>query len=161
MTGELFKSLTATPDILQVPYRGAGPGIADLISGHIPMGFFGFTGQVLQLHRSGKLRILAVTTPARPVAAPEIPTTAEAGLPGLTTQAALGLLAPAGTPKAIIERTAEATVTAVAERTYQRMLIESGFEPTLNSNPEKFRRSLEADIAFWRPVVEALGLKID
>jgi tripartite-type tricarboxylate transporter receptor subunit TctC len=49
LTGELFKSLTATPDILQVPYRGAGPGIADLISGHIPMGFFGFTGQVLQL----------------------------------------------------------------------------------------------------------------
>jgi tripartite-type tricarboxylate transporter receptor subunit TctC len=161
LVGELFQSLTANPQILPVPYRGAGPAIADLISGQIPIGLFGFTGQVLQLHRSGKLRILVVTSPARPIAAPEIPTAAEAGLPRLTAQATLGPLAPAGTPKPIIEQIAQASRTAMAEPAFQHMLIESGFEPTLDSNPEKFRRSLEADIALWAPVVEALGLKID
>jgi len=161
LTGELFKSVAGTPEIVQVPYRGAGPAIADLISGQISMGVVVVTGQVLELSRSGKLRVLAVTSPARLVAGPELPTAAEAGLPGLTTQVSVGLLAPAGTLTAIIEQIAQATRTALAERTYQQILIESGFEPTIDSNPEKFGRSLKGDIAFWSPVVKALGLKID
>ena len=75
--------------------------------------------------------------------------------------ASLGLLAPAGTPKPIIEQIAQATRTALAEQSYQQTLIEAGFEPTLDSNPEKFRRSLAADVALWTPVVKGLGLKID
>jgi hypothetical protein len=71
LTGELFKSLTETRDIVQVPYRGTGPAIADLISGQVPMGIVGVTGQVLELHRSGKMRVLAVTGPKRLLAAPE------------------------------------------------------------------------------------------
>src|SRR5437763_16339188 len=63
LTGELFKSLAQTPDIVQVPYRGTGPVITDLIGGQIPIGTPGVTGQVLELHRSGKMRILAVTSP--------------------------------------------------------------------------------------------------
>jgi tripartite-type tricarboxylate transporter receptor subunit TctC len=161
LTGELFKSLAGTPEIAQVPYRGAGPAIADLISGQIPMGVVVVTGQVLELHRSGKLRILAITSPARLVAAPELPTAAEAELSGMTAQVSVGLLAPSGTPTAIIEQIVQATRTALAERGYQQMLIESGLEPTIDSNPEKFRRSLERDIAFWTPVVKALGLKIE
>src|SRR5205085_9875589 len=83
LTGELFKSLTETPDIVQVPYRGTGPAIADLVSGQVPMGIVGVTGQVLELHRSGKMRVLAVTGSKRLVAAPELPTSSELSFPGL------------------------------------------------------------------------------
>jgi tripartite-type tricarboxylate transporter receptor subunit TctC len=161
LTGELFKSLAGTPDIAQVPYRGTGPLIADLLGGQIPMGTPGVTAQVLEFHRSGKLRVLAVTSPTRLVAAPDLPTAAEQGFPGMTVRGSMGLLAPAGTPKEIIERIARATRAAVAEPVFQRMLIDAGIEPALDSNPEEFRRSLAADVALWRPVVKALGLKID
>jgi tripartite-type tricarboxylate transporter receptor subunit TctC len=161
LTGELFKSLAGTPDIAQVPYRGTGPLIADLLGGQIPMGTPGVTGQVLEYHRSGKLRVLVVTSPTRLVAAPELPTAAEQGFPGMTVRGSIGLLAPAGTPRAIIEQIAHATRTVVAEPAYQRMLIDAGIEPTPDSNPDEFRRSLAADVALWTPVVKALGLKID
>jgi tripartite-type tricarboxylate transporter receptor subunit TctC len=161
LTGELFKSLVGTPEIVQVPYRGTGPAIADLISGQVPIGIVGVTGQVLEFHRSGKMRVLAVTSPTRLIAAPELPTAAELGLPGLTVTGSIGLLAPTGTPIGIIEPIAQATRTAVAEPAYKQMLIDAGMESTLDSNPEKFRRSLAADVALWTPVVKALGLKID
>jgi tripartite-type tricarboxylate transporter receptor subunit TctC len=161
LTGELLKSLAETPDIVQVPYRGTGPAIADLISGQVPMGIVGVTGPFLEFHRSGKTRILAVTNPTRLRVAPELPTAAELGLPGLTVTGAIGLLAPAGTPTGVIERIAQATRTVVAEPAYQQLLIEGGIEPTPDSTPDKFRRSLAADVALWTPVVKALGLKID
>jgi len=161
LTGELFKSLAGTPGIVDVPYRGTGPLVTDLIGGQVPMGTPGVTGQVIEFHRSGKLRILAVTSPTRLLAAPELPTAAELGFPGMTVRGSIGLLAPAGTPIAIIEQIAQATRTAVAEPAFQRMLIDAGIEPTLDSNPEKFRQSLAADVALWAPVVKALGLKID
>ncbi len=161
LAGELFKSLAGTPEIVQVPYRGTGPLITDLVSGQVPMGTPGMTGQLLEFHRSGKMRVLAVTSPTRLIAAPELPTAAELGFPGMTVTGSIGLLAPAGTPIGIIEQIAQATRTAVAEPAYKQMLIDAGIEPTLDSNPEKFRRSLAADVALWTPVVEALGLKID
>jgi tripartite-type tricarboxylate transporter receptor subunit TctC len=161
LTGELFKSLVGTPEIVQVPYRGTGPAIADLISGQVPVGIVGVTGQVLEFHRSGKMRVLAVTSPRRLIAAPELPTAAELGLHGMTVTGSIGLLAPAGTPIGSIEQIAQATRTALAEPAYQQMLIDAGMESTLDSNPEKFRRSLAADVALWTPVVKALGLKID
>jgi tripartite-type tricarboxylate transporter receptor subunit TctC len=161
LTGELFKSLTGTPEILQVPYRGAGFAITDLVSGHIPMAVVAVTGQVIELHRSGKLRVLVVTSAQRLIAAPELPTSAEAGLAGMTVTASLGLLAPARTPRPIIDRIAQATRMALADQAFQQRLIELGFEPDLNSTPETFRRSLEEDIAQWRPIVKALDLKID
>jgi tripartite-type tricarboxylate transporter receptor subunit TctC len=161
LTGELFKSLTATPGIVQIPYRGTGPAIADLVSGQVPMGIVGVTGQVLELHRSGKMRVLAVTGPTRLTAAPDLPTAAELGFPGLTVTGLIGLLAPAGTRREIIEQIAQATRTAVAEPAYEQLLRDAGMESTLDSNPEKFRRSLAADVALWTPVVKALGLKID
>jgi tripartite-type tricarboxylate transporter receptor subunit TctC len=73
----------------------------------------------------------------------------------------IGLLAPAGTPSGIIERIAQATRAAVAEPSYQQLLIEAGIEPTPDSTPDKFRGSLAADVALWTPIVKALGLKID
>jgi tripartite-type tricarboxylate transporter receptor subunit TctC len=161
LTGELFKSLAGTPEIVQVPYRGTGPLITDLVGGQVQLGMPGVTGQLLEFHRSGKMRVLAVTSLTRLIAAPELPTAAELGFPGMTVTASIGLLAPAGTPIEIIEQVAEATRTAVAEPAYKQMLIDAGIEPTLESNPEKFRRSLAADVALWTPVIKALGLKID
>jgi len=161
LTGELFKSLAGTPGIVDVPYRGTGPLVADLIGGQVPIGTPGVTGQVLEFHRSGKLRILAVTSPTRLMAAPELPTAAEQGFPGMVVRGSIGALAPAGTPIGIIEQVAQATRTVVSEPAFQRMLIDSGIEPTVDSDPEKFRRSLAADVALWTPIVAALGIKID
>jgi len=161
LAGELFKSLAGTPDIVQVPYRGTGPLITDLVSGQVPIGTPGVTGQVIEFHRSGKMRVLAVTSPARLNAAPELPTATELGFASMTVMGSIGLLAPAGTPTAIIEQIAQASRTVVAEPAFKQMLIDAGIEPTLDSNPEKFRQSLAADVALWTPVVKALGLKID
>ena len=161
LTGELFKTLAGTPDIVQVPYRGTGPVVTDLVAGQVPMGVPGVTGQVLELHRAGKIRVLVVTSPKRLVAAPELSTVTELGYPGLTVIGSIGLLAPAKTPIDIIEKLAQATRAAVADPGYMKLLLDAGIEPTLDSNPEKFRQSLAADIALWTPVVRALGLKID
>ena len=79
----------------------------------------------------------------------------------MTVTGSIGLLAPAGTPNEIIEQIAQATRTAVAEPAFKQILIDAGIEPALDSNPEKFRQSLAADVALWTPVVKALGLKID
>src|SRR4030095_12992946 len=81
LTGELFKSIAEAPGIVPVPYRGTGPVVTDLIGGQIPMGTPGVTRQILELHQSGKLRILAVTSSQRLLAAPNPPTAAEAGHP--------------------------------------------------------------------------------
>src|SRR3979490_1958267 len=121
LTGELFKSLAGTHEIVQVPYRGTGPVITDLIGGQIPIGTPGVTGQVLELHRSGRMRILAVTSPARLLAAPELPTAAELGFPGMIVTGSIGPLAPAGTSIGIIEQIAQATRTAVAEPASNQM----------------------------------------
>lgn len=161
LIGETFKLQAGLPELVQVPYRGAGPAIADLISGQVAMAVMAVTGQSLEFHRSGKLRILAVTSPKRLIAAPELPTVADAGFPGLTNLQTIGPVAPAGTPKPIIEQIAQAVRKALAEPAYEQKLIDSGFEASLDTTPEKFRRRLEADIVFWTPVVEALGVRID
>jgi tripartite-type tricarboxylate transporter receptor subunit TctC len=161
LTGELFKQIAELPELIQVPYRGAGPTMADLIGGQLAMGVVGLTGQSLEFHRTGKLRILAVTSPARLIAAPELATVAEAGFPGLTNQVTIGPAAPAGTPTPIIEQIAQATRTALADPAYRQKLIEAGFEVSPDTTPEKFRRRLENDVAFWLPLVRRLGLKVD
>jgi tripartite-type tricarboxylate transporter receptor subunit TctC len=161
LAGELFKSLAGIPDLLQIPYRGAGPLISDLIGGQIPIGVIAITGQSLALHRAGKLRILAVLSPKPLMAAPELPTVAQSGFPGLTTEGSYGLLTPAGTPKPVVEQIAQATHELLATPDYQQMLTEIGFEATPDSNPEEFRRALLDDVVRWRPIVTALDLKID
>jgi tripartite-type tricarboxylate transporter receptor subunit TctC len=161
LTGELFKLVTGTPDIVQIPYRGTGPAMADLIAGQVPAGILGVTGQVLELHRTGKMRVLAVTSPKRLTAAPELPTAVELGMPGLTVTGSIGLLAPAGTPPAIIEQIAQASRNALAEPVYRQVLIDTGMEPTADSGPDNFRQALAADIALWAPVVKELALKLE
>jgi tripartite-type tricarboxylate transporter receptor subunit TctC len=160
LTGELFKSLAGLPDLLQVPYRGSGPAIADALAGHVSMVTPAMTGQMIEFHRTGRLRILAVTSPNRLAAASDLPTAVEA-LPGMISQQLIGLFAPAGTVEPIVDQIAEANHALLAESDYQKMLVETGFEPDTDSSPENFRRRLEAEIAKWTPIVQELGIKID
>jgi tripartite-type tricarboxylate transporter receptor subunit TctC len=160
LAGELFKSLTGTNDIIHVPYKGAGPAISDLISGQIPMVLLSVTGQVLELHHSGKVRVLAVATPGRIIAAPDIPTAVEQGLPSLIAQTFCGLFAPAGTPTAIVEQISDATHTAMADGEFREKLIASGFEPYLDSSPQAARRFVDDEVVRWTPVIKAIGLRL-
>ena len=160
LTGELFKSLAGLPDLLQVPYRGSGPAIADALAGHVSMVTPAVTGQMIEFHRTGKLRILAVTSPKRLTVANDLPTAAES-LPGMISQQLIGLFAPAGTATAIIGQIAQANHALLAEVDYQKMLIETGFEPDVDSSPDIFRHRIEAEIAKWTPIVQKLGIKID
>jgi tripartite-type tricarboxylate transporter receptor subunit TctC len=160
LTGELFKSLAGTPDIVHVPYRGSGPATADTLSGQVAMVTPAVTGPLLEYHRTGQLRVIAVTGPQRLVSAPDIPTAAET-LSGMVSRQSIGLFAPAGTPKEIVEQIAKASATALSERAYQQMLVESGFEPDLDSNATKLRQLIDEDIARWTPLVKSIGLKLD
>jgi tripartite-type tricarboxylate transporter receptor subunit TctC len=161
LTGELFKSLAGTPDIVHVPYKGAGSSLTDVISGQVPMAVANVTGQVLELHRAGKLRMLAVTTPQRLAADPQCPTAVESGLPGLVAMNFSALFAPARTPRPIIDQIAAATGSAMADEEARKSLIDQGMEPVAESSPEKTRRFVEEDIARWTPVIRAIGLKLN
>ena len=161
LTGELFKSLIQAPDIVHVPYRGAGPAITDVIGGQIPIVVAAVSGQLLELNRTGKVSILAITSPRRLTAAPDIPTTSEAGLSGLLAQGFSALFAPKGTSKAIIEHISRATRAAMADPTLQKTYLALGVEPSLENDPDRARSFLEEDIARWTPVIKAIGLKLD
>jgi tripartite-type tricarboxylate transporter receptor subunit TctC len=161
LVGELFKSVAGIPDLMQIPYRGAGPAMVDLISGQIPMGIVGVQAQSLGFHRNGQLKILAITSEKPIQAAPDVPTTASAGYPGITNASSYGLLAPAGTPRPMIDKVAQASRALLSTKEYQQLLIDMGFEGTPESDPEDFRRVLAADVALWAPIVKSLGLKLD
>ena len=161
LAGEMFKSLTGTPGIVQVPYRGMGPALTDAIGGQIQMVVATVTSQVLDLHHSGKLRILAMTTPARLAVAPEIPTAVESGVPKMVALQVIGLFAPAGTPKAVIDQISMATGAAMSDPEYQKRLIASGFESPTDTSPQKLRQVHEEEFARWTPVIKSIGLKLD
>jgi tripartite-type tricarboxylate transporter receptor subunit TctC len=161
LAGELFKSLAGTPDIVHVPYKGSGPSLSDVVSGHVPMIVANITSQVLELHRTGKVRMIVVTAADRLVAEPDIPTAVEAGLPGMVAVNFTGLFAPRGTPKPIVEQIAAATDKVMEEDDFRAMLIDSGMEPYRHSTPDKTRQFLEQDIARWTPVFRTIGLKLN
>lgn len=158
LTGEMFKLQAGLPDMVHVPYRGAGPALTDLIAGQVPVAFINVTGSVLEFHRTSKLRAIVVTTPKRLSGAPEIPTVTEAGFPGIVSQIFAGLFAPKGTPVPIIRRVAETTRAALAEEELQKLFVASGFEANLDSSPENMRRHLADEITRWTPVIKASGL---
>ncbi len=161
ITGEMFKQMTGLSDIVHIPYKGAGPGLADLVSGHIPMMTPNITGPVLELHRAGKIRILAATSHARLKGAPDIPTAIESGLPGLVAELFTALFAPAGTPRAIIEQIAQATQKALADEEYQRALVKSGFEISPDTSPDRALKFVNDEYARLTPVIKASGLKLE
>jgi len=161
LSGELLKSLTGITDLPHVPYRGAGPGMADAMGGQIPMFIPAMTNQVLEFHRTGKLRLLAITNPTRIPIAPDIPTAVEAGVPGLVSQQVLGLFAPAGTAKPIIAQIDEANHRAMADVVYRQSLVDAAVSPVPDWTTDNFYRFMETDIARWSPLVKAIGVRLD
>ncbi len=160
LSGELFKQLTGITDMTHIPYKGAGPGITDLVSGHIGVMSPNITGQLLQLHNSGKIRILAINAPNRLSAAPNIPTAIEEGVPNMIGQLFLGIFAPKGTPQPVVEQIARATREALTDSAYQKALSDSGFEAVPNSSPAEARRYMGGEKERWAPVIKAIDLKI-
>ena len=161
LTAEAFKLRVGLPDLIHVPYRGAGPAIADILAGQIPMIVPAMTNLVLELHRAGKLRILAVTHGTRLAAAPELPTAVEQGLTDLVAPNFVGVFAPAGTPKPIIDQIAKANLALLADEDYRQLLISGTFEPHGGLGPDAYRRYVESELARWSPIVATMGLKID
>ena len=160
LSGELFKQLTGIKDMTHIPYKGAGPGITDLVSGHISVMSPNITGQLLQLHNSEKIRILAINAPSRLSAAPNIPTAIEEGVPDMIGQLFLGIFAPKGTPQPVVEQIAKATREALTDTAYQKALSDSGFEAVPNSSPAEARRTIANEKERWAPVIKAIDLKI-
>src|SRR5215475_4299019 len=161
LAGELFKQLIGAPDIVHIPYKGAAPGVADLASGHIPMMTPNVGGPLIEFHRAGKVRILAVNAATRIKAAPDIPTAIEAGLPGMIAGNLNGLFAPVGIAQPIIEQIAEATRQVAADADVQRILVASGFEPIHDSGPDPTRQFISEELARWTPIMKATGFKME
>jgi len=158
LAGELFKQLIGTPAIVHVPYRGAGPGLTDLVSGVVPFMMPNITGQVLDLHRSGKVRILAVCSPVRLKPAPEIPAANET-LPGLVVQLACGVFAPAGTPDAVVAQIADASAVVANDPAFLRALEAAGLELRPDASSTGAREFLDAERRRLVPVIRAAGMK--
>ena len=161
LAGEMFKQQAGLPDIVHVPYRGAAPATNDLLGGQLPMLVAVMTGQLLQLHQSGKIRILALTTERRMPGAPDIPTAIESGMPDLRFEGWFSLFAPKATPDPIIDRLAQATRTAMSDPALLETYRAAVFEPDPDSSPKKAQELLEAEILRLAPVIKSIGLKLE
>ena len=158
LIGEWFKS-AAGIDIVHVPYRGGGPSINDLVGGQVQMTFEG-TSVLVPLIQTGKLRALATTSPKRIAELPDLPTMEESGFPGFVSTSWTGLLAPARTPRPVIDRLNAAINEGVRSVDLKAALAKLNNEP-LGGTPQDFTDMIKADIAKWAPVVKALGLKAE
>jgi|SRR5262245_13757423 len=157
MAGELFKA-RAGVDIQPVPYRGMPPVLPDLITGRVSMAFPNIS-VVLQLVRDGKVRALAVTSPRRAAATPDVPTMIEAGFPGFDASAWFGLMAPAGTPPVIIDKLHRETARVLAAADVRQRLDELGME-VIAGTPAEFAAVITSETAQWAKVIKDAGIKI-
>jgi tripartite-type tricarboxylate transporter receptor subunit TctC len=157
MSGELFKYL-AKVDLTHVPYRGASPAYTDVIAGRVDC-TFAVMASALPLVQSGQLRALGVTTAARVAAAPEVPTIAEAGVPGYDTSSWFAFFVPAKTPPEIIRKMHADTVAALAEPQVRAKLDALGVV-VVGSTPEQLGTHLKAEMERWAPVIKAANIKV-
>jgi tripartite-type tricarboxylate transporter receptor subunit TctC len=155
LAGELFKTI-AQIDIQHVPYRGAAPAVTDLLAGRVAM-FFGPPSSLLGLVKEGKVRPLAVTSAQRFPAAPDLPTMIEAGYPGFVSVLSVGWMAPAGTPKDVIDKIYKDTAKALAAQDVRERLQKIGNEP-MGTSPAEFAADIQREVPRWGKVIEAAGL---
>ena len=156
LAAELFLSMAGLK-MLHVPYKGSGAGIIDVIAGHVPV----MTPSILTglpHARAGRLRALGVTSARRAGGAPDIPTIAEAGVPGYEAVQWFGILAPAGTPRSVVERVHREAVRVLQHAETRQRLIADGADPVASS-PEEFAAFLRAETAKWAKVVKAIGIQ--
>lgn len=157
LCGLLFMHAINAP-MTTVPYRGTGPAMNDLVAGTVDLMCDQTTSTTEQI-RGNTIRAYAVTTPARVASLPELPTAAEAGLPGFDVSVWHGLYAPRTTPRPIVDRLNRALVNALRDETIARRFAELGTAPVAieRATPEVHRTFWQADIAKWRPLIQAAG----
>ena len=156
LAGELFK-LNAGVDLVHVPFRGATAVLPDLLAGRIDM-FIGAINSLLTLIQEGKLRALAATSSKRIPSLPDVPTMAEAGLPGVEVGSGVGLVAPAGTPPDIIETLNRAITETIAEPGFHQRMTAIGVD-VVGTTPAAYAKIISDDYAKWGKVVAAAGIK--
>jgi tripartite-type tricarboxylate transporter receptor subunit TctC len=158
LSSELFK-LMAQVDMLHVPYKGGPPAIADLISGQVNMMFINMPTGITHV-RSGKAKIIAVSSIKRVPQLPDVPTVDQAGVKGFETSAWSGLYAPAGTPVDIINRLNAEVVKILKQPSVKDQLMAQGAEP-VGDTPEEFSRFTLAEISKWAKIIKISGAKVD
>ncbi|MBI3531908.1 MAG: tripartite tricarboxylate transporter substrate binding protein [Burkholderiales bacterium] len=158
LSGELFKSM-AKVDMVHVPYKGSAPAVTDLLGNQIGI-MFDNMPSAIQHVRSGKLRPLAVTTAKRSPELPNVPTIAEAGVPGYEATSWFGLFAPAGTPPAVITRLNTAIVKVLAQPDVKKKISEQGAE-VYSEKPEQFAAFIQKESVKWGKVVRESGASLD
>ena len=156
LAGELLKSM-AKINIVHVPYKGGAPALTDVIGGQVEMTFVGAPASMPHI-RSGRLKVLAVTTTKRATALPDVPTVAELGYPGYELAAWYGVLAPARTSAVIVDRLSAELAKAVAVPDVREKLLALGIEPE-GSTPGGFTEHLRNEIARWTPIIANAGVK--
>jgi tripartite-type tricarboxylate transporter receptor subunit TctC len=158
MTGELFK-LTAKLEMTHVPYKGSATAINDVLAGHAPM-MFDSTVAILPHIKAGKLKAIAVTGAKRSPQLPDVPTFAEAGLPGVESYAWYGMFAPAKTPKDVIAKINAEALKVMKGAEYQRVLKETGSD-FVGDTPENFAAFVKTESEKWGKVAKATGATVD
>jgi tripartite-type tricarboxylate transporter receptor subunit TctC len=156
LAGEMLKSM-AKIDIVHVPYKSAGLAMTDMIGGHIQM-MFAPVLVLLPMAKAGKIRALGVTSAQRSALVPDVPTIAEAGVPGFEVSVWYGLLAPAATPSAIINRIYAAAMKGLESDAMKERLRSQGLEP-LGLTPDQSAKFLREDIARWSRVIRDAGVR--
>ena len=158
LAGELFKFMAGV-NLLHVPYKGLGPAITDLLGGQIQV-VFADVGLVTSHLKAGKLRGLAITSATRSTVLPDLPTVAEAGVPGYSASTWYGLFAPAGTPAAIVNRLSEETRKALALPEIRAALAAQGAEAAGNT-PEQYAAFVREEYAKWGRVIAEAGIRVE
>jgi len=158
LASELFLDM-AKIKIVHIPYKGTGPALNDTIAGSTQL-IFGSVSTTLQFIKSGRLRGLAVTTARRISALPELPTVAEAGVPGYEVVLWHGLVAPKGVPRPIVDRLNREANQVLKAKEMEDLLATDGVAPA-GGTPEQFRALIKADIERWRRVVKQANIKVD
>ncbi len=156
LSAELFKSM-AQVDLLHVPYKGTGQAVTDLLAGQVDL-LFAPSQAVIQHVRAGKLKALAATGARRSETLPDLPTVAESGLPGYEAVGWFGLLAPAATPKAVVDKLSADANRVLADREVRSRMQALGADPGGNT-PGEFARFIRDDQAKWAKLMRAAGIK--
>lgn len=158
LAGELFKS-TAKIDIVHVPYRGAAPLVTDLLGQQVQMAFLDVPAVLAQVN-AGTIKAIAVAAPQRAASAPNVPTTAEAGLPGLLAENWYGMVAPAHTPPQVVEALNQAALTAMKDQGVSDKLLSQG-ATLAGDTPEQFRAFIASETTKWAKVIKDAGIAIN